>query len=373
MSDAGNLGPLPHLRRYSDADFAACYDNLVHWAQTADRLCYDTMWFTEHHFQFEGYEVIPNQILFGLYCATQTERLRFGQMFNIVPQWHPLRLAEDFAMADILAKGRLVFGVGRGTVPREAQTLGATVASGDNAMSEEADRLNRELFEEAMEVVLGCWAQERFSFTGKHFVFPPPGIPDRGSAVSTITLVPRPMRDVEVYQAATTPATIDYVARKGFVGVFTGKPLDILVRDWQRYGEIAAESGRSLRPGEGRTLVVNVHVGETHDEALESGRDGHDEYCRFLSPYGRFRSYDPPPGRSATPFDYQPALEESVRQQIWAVGSVDEVAATIARYQEALSLEHLCCFFDLPGLTREQLDRQLELFSEQVVPALGVR
>lgn len=371
MDDAGNSGPRPFERRYGTSDFAACYENLVHWAKTADGLGFDTMWFTEHHFQHEGYEVIPNQILLGLYCATQTARLRFGQMFNIVPQWHPLRLAEDFAMADVLSGGRLEFGVGRGTVPREAQTLGAVVASGDNAMSEELDRLNREHFEEAMDVILAAWANERFSYTGKHFVLPPLGIPDRGSTVSTLTLVPRPMHEVRIYQAATTSPTIDYVARKGFVGVFTGKPIHRLRADWERFGEVAAEAGRALRPGEGRALVVNMHIGETHDEAMRTGRDGHDEYCRFLSPYGRFRNYAPPPGLPETPFDYRPPLEESVRQRIWAVGSPDEVAETLVAYRDALSLEHLCCFFDLPGLTRDQLDRQLTLFAEQVVPLMG--
>ena len=72
--------------------------------RTMDRLGYDTMWLTEHHFQYEGYEVVPNLILFGLHLANQTERLRLGQMFNVVPQWHPLRLAEDFALADILLR-----------------------------------------------------------------------------------------------------------------------------------------------------------------------------------------------------------------------------------------------------------------------------
>src|SRR5487761_298205 len=362
MADAGNSGPLPHHRRYQDGDYVACYDNLVHWAQTADRLGYDTMWFTEHHFQHEGYEVIPNQVLFGLYCATQTERPRFGQMFNIVPQWHPLRLAEDFAMADVLCGGRLVFGVGRGTVPREAQTLGAVVASGDNAMSAEADRLNREMFEEAMEVIEAAWANERFSFTGKHFVFPPPGIPDRGSTVSSLTLVPRPARPVDVFQAAPSPASIDYVARKGYNGVFTGKPLERLKPDWDRFGDVAAEAGRPLGPGQGRALVLNVHVAETHDDALRGGRNGHDEYCRFLSPYGRFKSYAPPPGQGEVPFDYQPTLEESVRQKIWAVGSVEEVAETVQHYRDGLGLDHLCCFFDLPGLSTQELDHQLELF-----------
>ncbi|MDA3041363.1 MAG: LLM class flavin-dependent oxidoreductase, partial [Actinomycetota bacterium] len=59
--------------------------------------------------------------------------------------------------------------------------------------------LNRDLFEEAMEVIKLDWDNERFSYTGKHFVFPPPGIPDRGSTVKDLSLVPRPLRPVEVF------------------------------------------------------------------------------------------------------------------------------------------------------------------------------
>ena len=86
-------------------------------------------------------------------------------MFNVVPQWHPLRLAEDFALADIVTGGRMEFGVGRGTVPREAWALGTVVASGDNAMSAEHDRINREIFEEAMEVIKLAWYQGDASAT----------------------------------------------------------------------------------------------------------------------------------------------------------------------------------------------------------------
>src|SRR5262249_29225051 len=153
MPDAGDPSIAPTARRYRNPDYLACYENLIHWAQTADSLGFDTIWFTEHHFQYEGYEVTPNLIQFGQWVAGRTQHIRCGQMFNVVPQWHPLRLAEDFAMADILTGGRMEFGVGRGTVPREAWSLGTVVASGDNAMSAEHDRVNRETFEEAMEVI----------------------------------------------------------------------------------------------------------------------------------------------------------------------------------------------------------------------------
>ena len=69
MPDAGYGGPDPVDRRYDNPDFIACYDNLTAWAKTMDRLGYDTMWLTEHHFQYEGYEVTPNLILFGLHLA----------------------------------------------------------------------------------------------------------------------------------------------------------------------------------------------------------------------------------------------------------------------------------------------------------------
>src|SRR3954464_11931791 len=130
MPDAGAGPPAPEDRRASNEDVVGVYENLCHWARLADDLGYDTLWLTEHHFQHEGYEVTPNLILFGLYLASITKRLRQGQAFNVVPTWHPLRLAEDFAAADLLTGGRMVFGVGRGTVPRESMTLGAPGASG---------------------------------------------------------------------------------------------------------------------------------------------------------------------------------------------------------------------------------------------------
>src|SRR5437879_13919629 len=78
-----------------------------------DELGYDTLWLAEHHFQHEGYECLPNILMLAVHLAHITKQLRIGCGFNIAPMWHPLRLAEDYATADILTKGRTVFGVGR--------------------------------------------------------------------------------------------------------------------------------------------------------------------------------------------------------------------------------------------------------------------
>ena len=130
--------------------------------------------------------MIPNGLLISAWIASQTERIRLGTMFNVVPQWNPLRLAEDFATLHNLSGGRAILGVGRGTVPREVLHLndkGVSIGSHDNPDQAAADQLNREVFEESMEIVKLALDNESFSFHGRHFQVPVPGIPDRGATV----------------------------------------------------------------------------------------------------------------------------------------------------------------------------------------------
>ncbi|MDG2112471.1 MAG: LLM class flavin-dependent oxidoreductase, partial [Actinomycetota bacterium] len=112
--DIGFDAPAVNDRWYDDAHLASPLQTSEDLAVLMDRLGYETMWLAEHHFQREGYECIPNILLLATHLAAKTERLRFGCGFNVLPMWHPLRLAEDYAMADILTKGRVRMGVGRG-------------------------------------------------------------------------------------------------------------------------------------------------------------------------------------------------------------------------------------------------------------------
>src|SRR5262245_36886883 len=73
----------------------------------AERLGFDYWFMTEHHFMPEGPEFSPNPLLAEAAIAAQTKRIRFGQMANILPWWHPLRVAEQAAMLDVLSGGRL--------------------------------------------------------------------------------------------------------------------------------------------------------------------------------------------------------------------------------------------------------------------------
>ena len=102
------------------------------------------------------YECLPNLLLLYVHLAHLTKNLKFGCGFNINPMWHPLRLAEDYATADILTGGRVIFGVGRGYHSREVDTFGVPSTITDNDA-------NREMFEEQVEIIMKAFNEESFS------------------------------------------------------------------------------------------------------------------------------------------------------------------------------------------------------------------
>ena len=85
------------------------------------------LWLAEYHFQNEGYSGVGNVPMLSVYLAQNTARLNFGSFFNTVPAWHALRLAKDYAVADVLTKGRMRFGIGRSYINREIEVFGREV------------------------------------------------------------------------------------------------------------------------------------------------------------------------------------------------------------------------------------------------------
>src|SRR3979411_166655 len=336
MPDAG-LGGLPSQdRRYGQADFLRVYADLEAYARAADRLGYSSMWLAAHHCQGEGCGVGPTSVVRAACLAGRPRRLKFGAMFNVLPQWHPLRFAEDFALADVMSGGRMICGIGRGTVPREAEPLGTPVGWNNDP----DDVFNREVFEEQVQILKLAWHNETFTFSGKHYQLPPEKIDDRGRGVRTLTLIPKPLRiPVDIWQPITSPPTADYVARERHKAVFWFHNRAVLKRGWQQYADLVERHhGVRLRRGEDRQNVINMVIADTHEQELELARPGHDEFWRFLGPYGWSKAYADEAGK---PWAYGriPSLEESIAQGAWLVGTSDERGDEIAEVQHDLRLE----------------------------------
>jgi luciferase-like monooxygenase len=191
LDNVGYGGTPINERRYSNAHLVTALSKAENMARLMDGLGYNCFWMAEHHFQREGTECIPNNLMMAVHLAHRTKSIKIGCGFNIAPMWHPLRLAEDYAVADFLTGGRVVFGLGRGYHTREVETFGAPLRD---------QEANRELYEEQTDIIFKAFNQEAFSHKGKYYTLPPE-IPYRGYTLKDLTLVPRPVNlPVECWQ-----------------------------------------------------------------------------------------------------------------------------------------------------------------------------
>ena len=85
--------------------------NKVGLVKLAETLGFDGAWFAEH--RVAGF-AFGSPAMFIAACARETQRIRLGSAISLLPLNNPVRIAEDYAMADVLSHGRLDFGAGRG-------------------------------------------------------------------------------------------------------------------------------------------------------------------------------------------------------------------------------------------------------------------
>jgi alkanesulfonate monooxygenase SsuD/methylene tetrahydromethanopterin reductase-like flavin-dependent oxidoreductase (luciferase family) len=118
-------------------------------------------------------------------------------------------------------------------------------------------------------------------------------------------------------------------------------------------------------------LVLNMHIDDTHEKALETARPGHDEFWKFLGPYGWSRGYMGDDGKPAEP-GLIPTLEQSLEQRVWTVGTPEEVAEGVEFYRQMLSLRTITIIPQFPGETYKQAEEQMTRFAEEVLPLLDL-
>jgi len=266
-------------RRYPNEHLATVFDKSEALARCMDELGYHTLWFAEHHFQHEGYEVIPNIPMLGVHLAHLTKTLRFGCGFNITPMWHPLRLAEDFAVADILSKGRVTFGVGRGYHTREVETLGGPL------LDQEA---NRDIFEEQVDILFKAFHQESFSHKGKYYTLPP-DVRYRGYDLKEISLVPRPLsQPVECWQPVVSAQDrgLDFMMKHGIKGIIGGGSALMADKSIHAFQAAHQRAGIDAKLGENLCFGISFHLAPTHEQAINEARPYYEEHAKMFGPLG---------------------------------------------------------------------------------------
>jgi alkanesulfonate monooxygenase SsuD/methylene tetrahydromethanopterin reductase-like flavin-dependent oxidoreductase (luciferase family) len=279
IPDRGQNATPANERRFSNEHLAGVFSKAEAIARLMDETGWDTLWMAEHHFQPEGYEVLPNLLMAAVHLCHLTKNLKLGCGFNITPMWHPLRLAEDFACADILTKGRTVFGVGRGYHTREVETFGAPMLD-QNA--------NRELFEEQVEIIFKAFNNERFSHQGKHYRLPPE-VPYRGYTLQDLTLVPRPVHlPVECWQPVVSASTrgLDFMVKHNIKGAVGGGAATLERGPIAAFQEAGHRAGKDWKLGENLMIGITIHLADSRQQALREIVPLYEEHAKMFAPLG---------------------------------------------------------------------------------------
>ena len=372
LDDVGYDATPVNDRWISDEKLASVFPKAQAIAVRMDELGFDTFWAAEHHFQREGYECIPNLLMMYVHLAHLTKNLKFGCGFNVNPMWHPLRLAEDYATADILTKGRVIFGVGRGYHSREVDSFGVPSTLTDNDT-------NREIFEEQVEIIMKAFNEESFSHKGKHYTLPPE-VPYRGYTLKELTLVPRPKNlPVETWQpmVSASQQAMDFMAKHGIQpvvggGAVTGGPSEEIIKRWTE--TLVNHGYKDIQLGSRLTIGLPTFIADSEKEAIEQSRKYLEEDMKMFGPLGFFRGFsqemlDALNDPKRAPTAGLPTMEDAVAAGSWLCGTSEEITEKIMDIQDRYpGLEYMHVGCGRQGTPLEVMIEQLERFGKEVMP-----
>jgi len=320
----------------------------------SEDLGYDTVWLTEHHFIEYGISVSPLALAAAI--AGATKRIAIGLAAVILPFHEPLRLAEEIAFVDLLSKGRLRVGIGRGNRPIEF--------AGYRIPQEE----NRERFREILEIMVQAWTQEKVSFHGKFFT------------ITGIPVLPKPYQKPHppLMLVCVSPETIQMAARHkwpmlnsilfGPVSQIT-QSRDIYITAMREAGHSEADVQKALQSwGVSRHIYVAPTDAQALREAEAAERWYQQSLARFLVP----ENIDAAPPALQPQFR---AIADRLKTVTWEklveetvlFGSPEHIIDCVYEMKEA-GVGELLCWMNFGGLPHDLVTRSMRLFAEKVMP-----
>jgi alkanesulfonate monooxygenase SsuD/methylene tetrahydromethanopterin reductase-like flavin-dependent oxidoreductase (luciferase family) len=330
---------------------ASAFDASLAQMKAAEDFGFDAVWLAEIHFQKDR-SVLAAPLVIASALAACTRRVKIGIAVQVLPLSHPLRLAEDVATVDHIAKGRLEFGVGRSGLPGHYQGFNIPY-------SESRDR-----FVETLEILRKAWTEERFSHNGKYFQF------------NDVCIMPKPYQKPHppIRVAASTPETYPMVARMGepiFVAVRTVSITD-LKRHLPTYQQAWTASGR---PGRGNVgMSVPLYVAETPRQAREEAEASTMHFFRSIS-----KALKKSDGATAQTAEARAARAnrlaeityDEVLSEYAVVGSPEEIVDRLSALRDEMGFSMISTWMNPGGLIpNERVLKSMRLFAERVAPRL---
>lgn len=317
----------PHQWRIPPAQL---YNRLLDQIEWVDKSGFDAVVFAEHHCADDDF--LPSLMTICAATAARTKRVRIGTDIFLLPFHHPVRVAEDGAIVDIISNGRFDLTVGAGYVEDEYAAFGMKLNQRPGRM------------EEGVEIIKRCWTEDEFSFHGRYY------------QLDKVRMTPKPVQSPrpKIIMGASSEAAARRAARLGDGMRPTGAHL------WDFYYDELAAMGRSVERRIPMSFPVFLHV--TEDPERDWPR---------IAPHGRYEiECYMKWGLLASAYGELATSDEALRKT-YVLATPDEAIALLKPLHEADPNDMFYFAPLLPGMDPELGQASLELAVSKVIPAVN--
>jgi alkanesulfonate monooxygenase SsuD/methylene tetrahydromethanopterin reductase-like flavin-dependent oxidoreductase (luciferase family) len=314
------------------------YADALAQIELADRLGFDSVWLAEHH--FVDYGICPSTLSLAVAAAARTKRIRIGTGVRILALDHPVRVAEEAAVVDVLTGGRLEFGIGAGYQKAEFAGYGVP-------FHERRDRLRANI-----KTIVEIWERRKVSPNPFH-----PELPDE------LTIHPLPVQDPfpPIWVAAWSKDSIEWAARNGWPFMVSFIENTEQIREnLAIYDAARLDAGQP--PLSDVAVARNTYVGADGEDVRSSTEPALEHFLNQLRSKGVF-SKGTLIAADDVNYDY---LRES---GAWVL---EDHAGTVARLkvmESELGVSYYLGVFAFGSLPHEKVCRSMQRFAEHVMPA----
>ena len=313
------------------------YKEALEEVTRAEELGFDSVWMEEHHAVTNHYWPSPFPVLAGF--ATRTSKVMLGTDIAVAAFYHPVRLAEDVAMLDVMSNGRITLGVAIGYKPDEFALYGVDLEK------------RGARFEEQLAIMKGLWTQERFAFKGTYYTVD-------GRIEPKPVTKPHP----PVWIGGWGDITLRRAATLGDNWI-PGPTADLarLVKGKEQFLANRRAAGRT-QPIAEWPLTRDLIIAETDKKARELAEE------HIMVAYRREYA-----GGWRHPFiDASIATDlDRLMADRFLIGGPDQVIPKIRTFVGAYGMTHLICRTFFPGMPHAHIMRTLDLLAREVMPAFN--
>ena len=377
------IGYFCNITNWEKKPYTEILDNARDIAIYCDKNSWNSIWFTEHHFNHEGMESTPNPLMICTDVAARTKQIRLGQACNVITFWNPIRLAEDIAALDHLSKGRVEVGIGRGVYGREAVHMNVEADLKDQAK-------NKRLFEETLTIMKKAWTEKFFSHKGEFYTYPSPNfiwqhdmsppnedfIDLKTNQIKKISVIPQPYQKPHptLWQVVDSTGSIESAAKNGINCIMWIPTVKTLKKRFEIYKNAKSDTEkRDVPMGEGISLVRDVFVAETMEDAKKLAGRQMVDYMRWVCHWrGLGNHMDPGEELPQTKGKLDSLNYDFLHKRNMLFGTPDYVVKKIKELQSELNLQNLLVWSSMPGVKHEDAMRSIKLFNDEVIPKINL-